>query len=367
MQTYTYTVDYTQYNLMQLCDEIFTTFNLKLYKTDPTEVTNGYADLVNSNVPDNLIISLDDSVSIPNLSTLLTGIVDNHVGDPEYVDNSEVLDLDDMNVQGVLDTNNGGTGTTVINTAFNVNFGTTAGTALEGDKYAEIQANTAKVSNATHTGEVTGSGPLTVDKTAITNKDTVVAASNDYVLLSDTSDGGNLKKTLVSDIGGGSVSLPTTTKGDIIVHDGSEDVRLPVGTDGKFLVADSSATEGVKWTDALSFGGTLSADGVLTPAQITTASTDNYNPSGLSSCNMLRLSKNTNCDVTGLVAPTNVNQIIFVCNIGTSNITLINNSVSSTAANRFLLGGNKNLQPGEGIILTYDKITQRWRSFGINI
>jgi len=57
--------------------------------------------------------------------------------------------------------------------------------------------------NATHTGEVTGATALTVDKVAITNKTTVTADAADYVLISDSSDSGNLKKALVSDFGGG--------------------------------------------------------------------------------------------------------------------------------------------------------------------
>jgi hypothetical protein len=40
---------------------------------------------------------------------------------------------------------------------------------------------------------------------------------------------------------------PTTTKGDLIVHNGTLDVRLPVGTDGFFLKANSSTSEGVEW------------------------------------------------------------------------------------------------------------------------
>lgn len=58
------------------------------------------------------------------------------------------------------------------------------------------------VTNATHTGEVTGSGALTVDKTAITGKTEVTAVGTDYVLISDTSDSGNLKKVLASDLMG---------------------------------------------------------------------------------------------------------------------------------------------------------------------
>ncbi|OYX25933.1 MAG: hypothetical protein B7Z10_04760 [Rhodobacterales bacterium 32-66-7] len=67
---------------------------------------------------------------------------------------------------------------------------------------AAVTANTAKVTNATHTGDVTGSGALTVQPVAITGKAAVTAVGADYVLISDTSDGGALKKALVSDLGG---------------------------------------------------------------------------------------------------------------------------------------------------------------------
>lgn len=40
---------------------------------------------------------------------------------------------------------------------------------------------------------------------------------------------------------------PTTTKGDLIVDNGTTPVRLPVGTNGQALVADSTQAAGVKW------------------------------------------------------------------------------------------------------------------------
>ena len=58
----------------------------------------------------------------------------------------------------------------------------------------------AKVSNATHTGEVTGATVLTVDKTAISNKSSVTAALDDTILIGDTSDSNNLKKVTVQTV-----------------------------------------------------------------------------------------------------------------------------------------------------------------------
>jgi hypothetical protein len=49
---------------------------------------------------------------------------------------------------------------------------------------------------------------------------------------------------------------PTTTKGDIIVYNGTDNVRLAIGTDGQALFADSAEASGVKWdTISASAGG----------------------------------------------------------------------------------------------------------------
>ena len=65
---------------------------------------------------------------------------------------------------------------------------------------SDTTTNNAKVSNATHTGEVTGATSLALDKTAITNKTGVTPDVADYIIISDTSDSGNLKKALISDL-----------------------------------------------------------------------------------------------------------------------------------------------------------------------
>ena len=40
---------------------------------------------------------------------------------------------------------------------------------------------------------------------------------------------------------------PTTTKGDVIVHNGTDNVRVAVGSDDEVLIADSGEASGVKW------------------------------------------------------------------------------------------------------------------------
>jgi hypothetical protein len=49
---------------------------------------------------------------------------------------------------------------------------------------------------------------------------------------------------------------PLTTKGDLIVHDGTNSIRLAVGTDTHVLTADSGEASGVKWAAATGGSGT---------------------------------------------------------------------------------------------------------------
>ncbi len=51
---------------------------------------------------------------------------------------------------------------------------------------------------------------------------------------------------------------PTTAKGDVIVHNGADNIRVGVGTDNQVLTADSTQASGVKWvTSAGGSGGGL--------------------------------------------------------------------------------------------------------------
>ncbi|NRA40231.1 MAG: hypothetical protein HRU15_18950, partial [Planctomycetes bacterium] len=98
---------------------------------------------------------------------------------------------------------------------------------------ATINANTAKVSNATHTGEITGSGVLTADPTLISNKTLVTAAPSDMVLIEDATDG-LLKRVDANDF------LSGAGLGDVVGPTGAGDHSLARydSTTGK-LIEDS--------------------------------------------------------------------------------------------------------------------------------
>jgi hypothetical protein len=69
---------------------------------------------------------------------------------------------------------------------------------------SDILTNNAKVTNATHTGDATGSTALTLASVAITGKASATPESGDKLIFSDTSDSGNLKSCDFDDLGGGS-------------------------------------------------------------------------------------------------------------------------------------------------------------------
>ena len=104
-----------------------------------------------------------------------------------------------------------------------------------GVNISEVTANTAKVTNATHTGDVTGATALTLASVSITGQTEVTVDDADHVLISDASDSGNLKKVLASDFGGGGGNFPSSTvHADITtaytVLVGDENTTIPVGS-----------------------------------------------------------------------------------------------------------------------------------------
>ncbi|MCP4322723.1 MAG: hypothetical protein GY787_12930, partial [Alteromonadales bacterium] len=123
---------------------------------------------------------------------------------------------------------------------------------------AAVALNTAKVTNATHVGEVTGATTLTVDATAITNKTEVTAASGDYVLISDISDSGNLKKALLpsSTVNYSSIAAPqlfnpdatgvSTNTDDFILNGGNRVVLVSLNgqvlDDSEYSLASNTLT-----------------------------------------------------------------------------------------------------------------------------
>jgi hypothetical protein len=97
----------------------------------------------------------------------------------------------------------------------------------------------------------------------------------------------------------------------------------------------------------------------ISPAQITSTQND-YNPAGLATVNTLRINSDATQQITGLTTGVD-GRLLFVFNVGSFNIMLVDDSAASTAANRFLFGYHITLFPNTGILLRYDGTSSRWR------
>ena len=101
-------------------------------------------------------------------------------------------------------------------------------------------------------------------------------------------------------------------------------------------------------------------ENIITPSQLT-GDTDNYNPTGLATCNVIRQDISSSIELSGLTAPASgVNKVIWFCSITTGNYNLkfMHNSGSSSAGNKFFLrdNNNKDLKEGETAGLWYDHL-----------
>lgn len=181
---------------------------------------------------------------------------------------------------------------------------TTITTAANPQGTVTSVSGTGTVSGLTLTGTVTSSGSLTLGGTlAVTPSDfasqaanTFLAAPNgapgvptfraivaaDVPTLNQNTTGTASNVTGIVAIANGGTGQttavaafdalsPATTKGDLIVSDGTDNVRLAVGTNAYVLTADSTVAAGVKWAASAGGGSNITAQGLWENAASITA------------------------------------------------------------------------------------------------
>ncbi len=125
---------------------------------------------------------------------------------------------------------------------------------------------TGTVNGLTLTGTVTSSGNLTLGGT-LSGVSLTTAVSGTLPI----ANGGTGQTTAVAAF---DALAPTTTKGDLIVHNGTDNIRVPVGaTNGHVLTVDSATASGVKWA-AGGGGGAPAAIQVVKTDSFSTTSTN---------------------------------------------------------------------------------------------
>lgn len=105
----------------------------------------------------------------------------------------------------------------------------------------------------------------------------------------------------------------------------------------------------------------LVLSGDLTPT-VLSGDVNDYNPTGLANALTLRIDGGAaDRNITGLAGGA-AGRIMRIVNIGTTNnLTLVNQSASSTAANRWLLPADTILPINTALAFEYDNTTSRWR------
>jgi hypothetical protein len=113
-------------------------------------------------------------------------------------------------------------------------------------------SGTGTVNGISLSGTVTSSGSLTLGGT-LTGVDLTSQVTGTLPIANGGT--GQTSQTAAFD-----ALSPTTTKGDLIVSDGTDNIRLPVGVDNYVLTADSAQASGIKWAVATGSGATITND-----------------------------------------------------------------------------------------------------------
>lgn len=133
------------------------------------------------------------------------------------------------NVTGVVAVANGGSGQTTAQTAMNTFAGAvTSGSYLRGNGTNVVMSTIQAADVPTLNQNTTGTAANVTGTVAIANGGT-----------------GQTTKVAAFD-----ALSPLTTKGDLIVFDGTDNIRLAVGINNYVLTADSTTASGVKWAAA---------------------------------------------------------------------------------------------------------------------
>jgi hypothetical protein len=127
--------------------------------------------------------------------------------------------------------------------------------------------------------------------------------------------------------------------------------------------------DGTAWTEVftidqdsgnLTLPRGLALTGIIAPAQIT-ADQNDYNPADLATASVLQISTDTARKVSGFASGAE-GRCLTVINVGSQPVTLLDESASSSASNRFSLAGNLTIGAKQAAILRYDGTAARWQA-----
>jgi Protein of unknown function (DUF2793) len=212
--------------------------------------------------------------------------------------------------------------------------------------------------------------PVTLDNAAHVGINTTASAPN---LLSVKSNAALLSAINVADGGSGDarlqISKESAAKTASVVFSDAFSGRAEFGLVGADAFKLKVSADGSSWVEAFTIDQTsgnlalprgLVLSGVIAPPQIT-ASQNDYNPTGAATASVLQLSSDASRSISGLAGGAE-GRAVFIINVGSQPITLSDESASSTAANRFTLGGDLVISAKQAAMLRYDGTAARWQT-----
>ena len=109
-------------------------------------------------------------------------------------------------------------------------------------------------------------------------------------------------------------------------------------------------------------GGTWGVTGIITPTELGGgSSTNNYAPTGHATATIWRISSAGNATLTGMAGGVSGRRVLLV-NIGDYTITILDDSASSTAGNRFRTNATgEQITENGAVEVWYDGTSSRWR------
>lgn len=224
--------------------------------------------LITATTADIDTLNLTNALTVPSITVTADAVIDGNltVNGTTTTLNTATVDSEDPNItlnKNGNDLSSEGSGFTVDRTG-------TKGSL----QYANALASKFKIGDLASEAEI-----ATVSHTQTLTNKTISGSSNTLTNIP----AGNLTGSVAIANGGTGETTqtaafdalsPLTTKGDLIVNDGTNDIRLAVGTDAFVLTADSTQASGVKW--AAASGGTGSpvvVSAVNNSAQVIPAAT----------------------------------------------------------------------------------------------
>lgn len=150
------------------------------------------------------------------------------------------------------------------------------------------------------------------------------------------------------------VKLGSTT---VTLSSGEKAILITDGTTNgltKFLSSTGSAVNDIP--------GALTLSGVISPTQLA-ANTDDWAPTGLAGAIIIRASTDASRNLTGLTGGAS-GRVLIVENVGSFDL-VFKNDVTSSASNRFYLGGaDVTLTTKKTLLFVYDSTLSRWMLVG---